>query len=94
MNTLKDNLSSTFGKAEMEWAAERILYEARIKGDWQFAIDVSDFKHDDHSLRGFVLLLAYGWIEVVNDKSFTQGSEVATDEIVVTKDFVERVTNV
>jgi hypothetical protein len=60
MNNLpeKERLSNMFGCVEMEEAALQILKEVLAKADVSFSYE--DFQGD--SLKGFIMLAAYGWL--------------------------------
>ena len=77
--------ANTFGKSEMEDAVER-LYEASRGNLDGFCINVSDVTNhgidndDDEAVRGLLLLIGYGWVEMNEDEEF-----------VASKSLIERV---
>lgn len=77
-----DDLKGIFGKHEMERAAKCIIQIARDGGLWSVRFGPLDFTEDDYTLKGFALLIGYGWL------LFDEDSE----EFYVDSSFVERVT--
>jgi hypothetical protein len=100
----KDNLSSTLGKAEMEWAAKLIIQDARKRGDWLGSLVDQRFKDEDKShpgdpgyfAAGFYHLVMEGWLEPkdTSELCFKKESDHDADaEFVVTEEFIRRVTD-
>jgi hypothetical protein len=59
-------IENTFGKHEMDKAAEAIVNRVVSENDWRTPLSVLDF--DTEMLRrGFECLVGYGWLKFVDD---------------------------
>jgi len=80
---------NTFGMFEMEVAAEIIVQKAEEAGNWDITVALEDFLLDSDKFllnanrRGFLDLLAYGWVVPCL---------LTKDNFKITADFISRVT--